>query len=121
MKIDPNTFLILQQLRDVYREPEGIFTLKDKLYDLLIKDGHKIEFDKHAKEELWKEAIKTTKALTNIIKKPLNKEQANDECIKQYKSLLVKKYLLDAQTNGQGKLFIYLEEDPSKKPLRLPE
>ncbi len=86
----------------------GKLELYDVLYDFLIKDGHKIDFDKETKKKLYQLAIKSfnEERKSWIQSGIMSEEGMKTECNKFYKSYLVRKYLLDHYTNTGEKLNI---------------
>lgn len=96
--------------------PYNLNNLYDTLYDKLIEDGHKIDFSTDQKESMWNESLKRMKSSIYLGRKIKDQKE---ERIKHYKSILVKKYLMDVyKTTGQ-KLILFDENDKEKKPLRL--
>lgn len=97
----------------------GISGLYDNLYDFLIKDGHKIEFDKETKKKLYQLAIKSfnEERKSWIQSGIMSEEGMKTECNKFYKSYLVRKYLLDHYTNTGEKLNI--TDEKGNKILRI--
>jgi len=90
----------------------GRFGLYDNLYDFLIAEGHKIDFDKDTKKQLYQLAIKTfNEERKSWVQSGLMSEEGmKTECNKFYKSYLVRKYLLDHYTATKETLNITDEQ-----------
>ena len=124
MKFDFLNQIIVHELSRLYEfkgadtfSQHGRFGLYDNLYDFLIKDGHKIEFDKETKKKLYALAVKTfNEERKSWIQSGLMSEEGmKTECNKFYKSYLVRKYLLDHYTNT-GETLNITDEQGNKIP-----
>ena len=94
--------------RTVTLSQTGRSGLYDNLYDFLIKEGHKIDFDKDIKKQLYQLAIKTfnEERKSWVQSGIMSEEGMKTECNKFYKSYLVRKYLLDHYSATKEKLSI---------------
>jgi len=93
------------------------FSMADKLYDFLLTDGHTIDFPEPDKQEMWKASIKQLKGHTHKAK--WDKEMLKTERIKVYKSMLVKKYLIDKYMETGEKLQLHDQHGNPIKELKL--
>lgn len=93
------------------------FGLADVLYDFLLTDGHTIDFPETDKKEMWAESIKELRRHDHKAK--WTKEQLKEEKIKVYKSMLVKKYLIDRYMETGEKLDLKDQHGNPIKELKL--
>ncbi len=123
MKFDIKSQIIVHELHHLYETgigetPVNTFSqygrigLYDNLYDFLVEDGHKIDFDPNTKKQLYKLAIKTfNEERKSWIQSDLMSDEGKQtELNKFYKSYLVRKYLLDHYTATKEMLNITDEQ-----------